>query len=128
MEKAQHVLLSDYFRIITDEDGNILDLQPDLKDNHNPELKAVSPYDYCKLYLDEKITYFCKVNHIPIFLWKRFGIVSKIHSSGDINEKFIIKYGKKHLSVSFSESYFIKNCPDSHYIPLELITKINKGN
>lgn len=97
--------LSDLFRITVDENDIVYDLQPDIKNGHNPKLKNISPIDYWKLYLDEEIKFFCKENHIPFFIWKRFGGIEKRHKWQTNTYDFIIIFKNKRHIVSFAASY-----------------------
>lgn len=98
--------LSDLFHITVDENDIVYDLQPDIKNGHNPKLKEISPIDYWKLYLEEEIKYFCKINNIPLFLWKIFGKIGIrfLHRSACYN--FVIRFASKKHEVFFSFNKF----------------------
>ena len=97
--------LSDLFHITVDENDIVYDLQPDIKNGHNPKLKKISSIDYWKLYLDEEIKIFCRKNHIPFFIWKRFGGIEKKYRWQNNTYDFIIRFENKRHIVSFSALY-----------------------
>lgn len=115
--------LSDLFRITVDENDIVYDLQPDIKNGHNPKLKNISPIDYWKLYLDEEIKVFCKENHIPFFIWKKFGGIEKRHGWQNNTYDFIIRFKNKRHIVSFSALYINTKSDSLSYQPF-VIDKI----
>lgn len=66
-------VLSDHFHI-TYRNDVIVSLEPD---SQNPEMKLYNKTEYMKLFIQDEMELFCKLHHIPRFLWKKYGSIIK---------------------------------------------------